>query len=387
MKINKFLLFLLFPGIVFSMFFAYGCSMKPDSTEVVEVFDRHSYKQMDISSLIKKYEAQGFSALPYFDERAAYYPPTWLPSVPSKDDEKANAGVGLVLWRYGNAVQAVAVFRGSPAYDAGIRAGDTITHINDISVSRMTDEQIQNAIYGIQGSLCRVRGMSRRGSPIQASLRREFGGMPIAWGFNIPGTKAGYVRIISFTKKSTSLVRAAMNDVLDGGASHVILDLRSNRAGSLAELSTVLSYFAPGGNSKLFSSASRHKGYSMTFFSKLKGSYYGYPYTILTNAETSSRGEIFAQALKEWGKGVRAITAGEKTAGDTAVTRGFTLKNGGIVRITVSKLFPPSDKDLDKIGVAPDLPISNRDILGEGREYPMALASSDSMLIAALKGF
>ncbi|MBO4555543.1 MAG: hypothetical protein J5706_02200, partial [Elusimicrobiales bacterium] len=297
------------------------------------------------------------------------------------------AGIGIILWRNKAQAEVVAVFRDSPAYFAGIRQGDIISHINDIPVSKKRDEQIQNAIYGSQGMLCRLRGTSKRGGILQASLRREFGGMPIAWGFNIPGTRAGYLRIISFSKKSTSLIRSAMNDVLDGGASHVIIDIRGNKAGSLAELSTVLSYFAPGGG-KLFSSSSRHKGYSMTFFSKLKGSYYGIPYTILTNSETSSRGEIFAQALKEWGGGVRTLTAGEKTAGDTAVTRGFTLKNGGVVRITVSKLFPPSNKDLDSRGVQPDIPVKlNAPVLGQGTEYPNALASDDALLKSALKGF
>lgn len=359
-----------------------GCSSKPDSAEIVEIFDRHSYQQVNIADLIKQYEKKGFSILPEFDENAAYYPKTWLPSVPSRDSEKDNAGTGLVLWR-GAKLYAVAVFRGSPAYEAGIRPGDVITSINDIEVSRMRDEQIQDALYGSHGMICRIGGVSSRGGMIRASLRREFGGMPIAWGFNIPGTRTGYVRIISFTKKSTSLIRSAMNNVLDAGADNVIIDLRGNRAGSLAELSTVLSYFAPGGG-KLFSSESRHKGYSMTFFSRLKGSYYGYPYTILTDGDTSSRAEIFAQALKEWGG---TVIVGGRTAGNTAVTRGFTLKNGGVVRITVSKLFPPSGRDIDNTGVSPDVSISHTAsaVLGKGTEYPAALASSDVLLKRAFK--
>jgi len=374
-------------AFLFSAFLIASCAIKPDSTEIVEVFDRHSYKQVNIAKLIKQYEQQGFSALSSFDENAAYYPKTWLPSVPSREDEKYNAGIGIILWRKKTDAEIVAVFRDSPAYLAGIRPGDQVSHINEIPISRMSDEQIQNAIYGSQGMLCRLRGTARRGGILQVSLRREFGGMPIAWGFNIPGTKAGYVRIISFSKNSTSLIRSAMNDVLDGGATHVIIDLRGSRAGSLAELSTVLSYFAPGGG-KLFSSSSRHKGYSMTFFSKLKGSYYGIPYTILTNSETSSRGEIFAQTLKEWGGGVRALTAGERTSGDTAVTRGFTLKNGGVVRITVSKLFPPSNKDLDRSGVQPDIPVKlNPSVAGHGAEYPAALASNDFLIKSAMNGF
>jgi len=355
--------------------FAVSCSRKPDSTEIVEIFDRHSYEQVNLANLIKQYEKNGFDALSAFDEKAAYYPKSWLPSIPSKDDEKNNAGVGLILWRSHAKLYAVSVFRGSPAYEAGIRAGDLITHVNDIEASHLSDDKIQSAIYGAQGAICRIRGISRNGAQIRASLRRDFGGMPIAWGFNIPGTRTGYVRIISFTKKSTSLIRSAMNDVLDNGASNVIIDLRGNRAGSLAELSTVLSYFAPGGG-RLFSSASRHKGYSMTFFSRLRGSYFGIPFTVLTDHNTSSRSEIFAQALKEWGG---TVIVGSQTAGNTAVTRGFTLKNGDVVRITVAKLFPPSNKDLDE-GIVPDMPVKAAIIPGADVEYPSALASSDILL-------
>lgn len=367
--------------MLFAAIFAVSCSNKVDSTEIVEIFDRHSYKQVNLANLIKQYDKTGFEALPAFDERAAYYPKSWLPAIPYREEEKNNAGIGLILWRTSRKLVVVSVFKGSPAYEAGIRAGDIITHINETEVKRMRNEQIQAAIYGSQGMLCRLRGINANGANIRASLRREFGGMPIAWGFNIPFSKTGYVRILSFTKKSTVFIRQAMNDVLDNGAQRIILDLRGNCSGSLAELSTALSYFAPGGG-KLFSSSSRHKGYSMAFLSKLKGSYYGIPYTILTDGVTSSRSEIFAEALKDWG-GAEII--GERTAGNTAVTRGFTLKNGGVVRITVSKLFPPSEKDLDDKGLMPDLPVQLKaTVLSNSVEYPQALASSDELIKKAI---
>ena len=107
--------------ILLSVILISSCSIKPDSTEIVDVFDRHSYKQVNIAKLIKQYEQQGFSALSSFDERASYYPKTWLPSVPSKEDEKNNAGIGIILWRNKAQAEVVAVFRDSPAYFAGIR--------------------------------------------------------------------------------------------------------------------------------------------------------------------------------------------------------------------------------------------------------------------------
>ena len=177
------------------------------------------------------------------------------------------------------------------------------------------------------------------------------------------------------------MIRSSMNDVLDMGADRVIIDLRGNRGGSLAELSTALSYFSPGGG-KLFTSMSRHKGYSMGFYSRLRGSYAGIPVVAVTDQETVSRAEIFISALREW-NGCSVL--GERTGGNVSATRGFTLKNGGIVRITVAKLFPPSGTDIDNVGVSPDIAVKTEaPAPGTVREFPPALASSDELINKAL---
>lgn len=363
------------------VFLMYGCFGKVDSSEIVSIFDRHSYAKVNLNKLSDEFKKYGFKALNEFDDRAAYYPKSWLPAAPSSSSEKINAGLGLTLWKSGKTVTVVSVFKGSPAFTAGIRTGDKITHINEISVANMTNSQIQSAIYGTAGISCRLRGVAKNKANIRVTLKREFGGMPIVWGFTIPGTELGYVRIISFSNKSSNMLRSAMNDVLDMGAKKVILDLRGNRGGSLAELSTVLSYFAPGGG-RLFSSMSRHKGYSMAFFSKKPGSYNGIPFTVLTDGDTISRAEIFASALREWGN---TVIVGSRTGGNISATRGFTLKNGSIVRITVAKLFPPSSVDLDNTGVIPDTMVrTDTAVIGAAKEYPSSLANDDELLAAVI---
>jgi carboxyl-terminal processing protease len=198
----------------------------------------------------------------------------------------------------------------------------------------------------------------------------------------IPGTKAGYMRAASFMTKASGRFKSSMNDLLDSGAKRIIIDLRGNKGGSLGELANVLGYFAPAAGT-LYSSASRHAGYRKVFTTDGPGSFAGVKVVLLTDPDTVSRAEIFAATLREWGN---AVIVGGTTAGNVAATRGFRLKSGAALRITVAKLQPPSGADLDGRGVEPDVKVAEATggAAGGFTEYPPGLASFDPVIRKAL---
>lgn len=359
---------------------AAGCGKPVDPSEIVNIFDRHSYAECDLKKLETSLEKSGPAELSKFDSHAMYFPSTWQPGPAVAGLGKA--GVGLTLWRSGEAAVVVGVFRGSPAEKAGMGVGDRILYIDDNPVADMSDADLAGVVYGSTGGACKLKGSARDGSSLQVTLKRTYGGMPIVWGFNIPGTQTGYLRVISFSNKSSGWMRTAMNDMLDNGAKKVIIDLRGNRGGSLAELSTALGYFAPQ-SCTLFSTVSRHAGYSRVFYSHGQGSYAGIKAVLLTDAATISRAEIFAAAMREWKTG---IIVGARTAGNVSTTRGFRLNTGGAMRLTVARLVPPSGEEIDGQGLLPDVavdaPAADPGVIVE---FPPAVASSDPVLKKALQ--
>ena len=292
------------------------------------------------------------------------------------------AGVGLVLWKAGGAFRVVKVFPGSPAQNAGIKAGDLVSSIDGKKISELPDAVVGAAVYGAPGGVFRFTGEKASGGPLNAGLKRELGGTPTVWGFNIPGTRRGYLRVISFSGRTSDRIRSEMNDLLDSGASEVIIDLRHNFGGSLEELAASLELFAPA-KGPVFKVVSRHPGYSKVFSAKGPGPFAGVKTLLLTDSGTFSRAEIFAAALKEWRS---ASVLGGVTAGNVSITRSFRLKDGGALRLSVARMLPPSGADLDGKGLAPDValdaqPPGSQPAIGE---FPPPVASADPLLRHAL---
>ncbi|OGS13827.1 MAG: hypothetical protein A2234_11340 [Elusimicrobia bacterium RIFOXYA2_FULL_58_8] len=364
-----------------------GCGKgQADPAEIVMVFDRHSYAECDLARLEESLRASGAAALSSFDPYALFFPPGERPQSGSFGGGKA--GAGLVLWRGGAAAVAVRVFPGSPAEAEGIRAGDVISSLDGQTVADLADPELAAALYGSAGGAFRVKGEKRLGGAINSTLKRSLGGMPTVWGFNIPGSRAGYLRIVNFSRNTTPRLKAEMNDLLDRGAARIIIDLRGNYGGSLEELSSSLALFAPCAG-PVFRAVSRHAGYSKVFSAGGPGPYAGLKPVILVDGKTISRAEIFAAALREWGG---ASIVGGVTAGSVSATRGFRLKGGAALRLTVARLLTPAGLDLEGKGLAPDIILGPTDGPGaadkEGgvfREFPAALASSDPVLLKVFK--
>ena len=350
-----------------------------DPAEITRVFARHSYAQCDLARLEEALRRPGQPDLTAFDANALFSPQGWRPAPGAVEPPKA--GTGMVLWKMATGAVVVKVFAGSPAEAAGIKAGDRIDLIDDTPVAAMTADAVRAALAGDTGGICQVAGKKPSGVEFKAALGRDFGAVPVVWGFNIPGTRAGYLRVFNFSGKTSDSVRAELDSLLDGGAQRVIIDLRGNYGGSLDELARTLALFAPRAG-KVFSAVSRHAGYSKVFLADGSGPYSGVKTLLLADAGTVSRAEVFAATLREWGG---AVLVGGATGGNVSATRSFQLANGAALRITVAHLLTPSGEDLDGKGLVPDVPVQG----GAQREkkflpLPDPLASADEVLIKAL---
>jgi len=129
-----------------------------------------------------------------------------------------------------------------------------------------------------------------------------------------------------------------------------IIDLRNNPGGLLTQAVNITDFFLDNG--EIVSTKGRKLIETRKFFAKRGDGIKGKPIIVLINGGSASASEIFAGALKDH---KRAIILGENTYGKGSVQSIIPLKNGGGMRLTISKYYLPSGKSISDVGVIPDI--------------------------------
>ena len=163
--------------------------------------------------------------------------------------------------------------------------------------------------------------------------------------------KNGYLRLKSFNENSDeqllkNIKEFEKNNKLVG----YILDLRNNPGGLLTQAISVSDFFLNDG--EIVSTKGRKISETRRFFSKKGDSINGKPLIVIINTGSASAAEIVSGALKDH---KRAIILGERSYGKGSVQSIIPLKNGGGLRLTISKYYLPSGNSISEVGVLPDI--------------------------------
>ena len=163
--------------------------------------------------------------------------------------------------------------------------------------------------------------------------------------------KIGYLRLKQFNENSDKqlskhIKKFEKNNKLNG----YILDLRNNPGGLLTQAISVTDFFLDGG--EIVSTKGRKISETRRFFSNKGDSIDGKPLIVMINNGSASASEIVSGALKDH---KRAIILGETSYGKGSVQSIIPLKNGGGIRLTISKYYLPSGKSISEVGVLPDI--------------------------------
>ena len=161
----------------------------------------------------------------------------------------------------------------------------------------------------------------------------------------------GYIRLKSFNENSDkqflkSLKKFEKNSKIKG----YVLDLRNNPGGLLTKAINITDFFLVFG--EIVSTKGRNISETRKFFAKKGDEVGGKPIVVLINNGSASASEIFAGALKDH---KRAIILGENSYGKGSVQSIIPLRNGGGIRLTISKYYLPSGKSISEVGVTPDI--------------------------------
>ena len=163
--------------------------------------------------------------------------------------------------------------------------------------------------------------------------------------------KIGYLRLKSFNENSDEqLFKKINNFEKKNELTGYILDLRNNPGGLLTQAISITDFFLNDG--EIVSTKGRKISETRRFFSKKGDGINGKPLIVITNNGSASASEIVSGALKDH---KRAIILGERSYGKGSVQSIIPLRNGGGLRLTISKYYLPSGKSISEVGVLPDI--------------------------------
>lgn len=278
------------------------------------------------------------------------------------------AGVGMEVAIQNNILTVVTPIDDSPAFTAGILAGDQVLQINDTPTKDLTVMQAINLIRGEAGSIVKIMVM-RKGfdKPRDFTITRAL--------ITVKSVKyrqledgIGYLRITSFQTNTSDQVEEALNALgsrrykLKG----LVLDLRNNPGGLLDQSVKVADKFLD--NDPIISVKGRAADSEFKHIGKTLGTHPPYPIIILINRGSASAAEILAGSLHAHGK---AVLAGEKTFGKGTVQTIYTLTDGSGLKLTTSRYYLPSGMPVSG-GITPDVVLAEK----EGEDYPLAVAQT-----------
>ena len=166
-----------------------------------------------------------------------------------------------------------------------------------------------------------------------------------------------YIRLKSFNENSDNqLIKKVKDFEKRNNPKGYVIDVRNNPGGLLTQAIRITDFFLDDG--EIVSTRGRKKSETRKFFARSGDGIYGKPLIILINNGSASASEILAGALKDH---KRAIILGENSYGKGSVQSIIPLKNGGGMRLTISRYYLPSGKSISEVGVLPDILVEEKD--------------------------
>jgi carboxyl-terminal processing protease len=245
------------------------------------------------------------------------------------------------------AMVIVSPLDGSPAEEAGLRAGD---HILAIDGTSTTGESVSSLVFLVRGEAGTdvTLTVGRGDEELDIEITRAVIDLQEVRS-ELLDDGAGYIRLTSFTDRATDLFRDALSSLLEQGATGIVLDLRGNPGGYIVAAQGIGSQFVPQGE-LLFTVESGDDVQEWRSETGVLQS--DVPVVVLVDGGSASASEIVAAALQETG---RATIVGQPTFGKNTVQVWNDLPNGGGLRLTTDRWFTPNHSSVAPDGVQPDV--------------------------------
>ncbi|HEY3070969.1 MAG TPA: S41 family peptidase [Gaiellaceae bacterium] len=267
---------------------------------------------------------------------------------------RSYSGVGLTVEPARAGLLVTSAIRG-PARKAGVRRGDIIVRIDGHPAGKLTFDQSLNLIKGEKGTVVHLLVRRPHGGRRRFTVVRQEIAVPSLRSriVRFHKKKLGYIRLLSFPDSTADRLNDATAALVRRGAGGIVLDLRDNPGGLLAQAVRAVSVFIEDGVVCTISGLHQDE----TVYEVTGGATYPrLPLVVLVNRGSASAAEIVAAALQDHS---RALVVGLRTYGKASVQSIRPLSNGTALKLTTAMYRTPAGRDLTGRGVRPKVRVGD----------------------------
>ena len=315
-------------------------------SDVIEMVQREYVDEVDSKELIQK-AIQGM--VQSLDPHSSLLPKEAFEDL-QIDTKGKFTGIGIHITLQDGFVTVISPIEDTPAYRAGIEAGDRIIKVDGNKVRDL--REAVNMMRGPKGTKVEVT-IIREGvkEPMAFELVRDV--IPVQSVKYLPLKPGyGYARVSNFTGNTTQDLETALKS-LEGGEvplKGLVLDLRNNGGGLLNQAIQVTDLFLDQG--QILSIKGRYPKNTKNYNATVSDPVRPYPLIVLINGGSASASEIVAGALQDQ---KRALILGTTSFGKGSVQTVETLRDGSGLKLTIARYFTPSGRSIQAKGIEPDI--------------------------------
>ena len=269
-------------------------------------------------------------------------------------------GIGIEITMEDGFVKIITPIDDTPAQKAGLKAGDLVIEVQDVSLKDKSLNDAVKLMRGDPGTKVKIKILREKAKqPLDFELTRQ---IIVSKGIK---TKVfhgdiGYLRLSSFQSNSTTNVRNAIYELRKETGkmmSALILDLRNNPGGVLGAAVGISDLFLESG--KIVYTKGRTNNSDLEYFANSEDVLEGLPLYVLINGGSASASEIVAGALQDH---KRADIYGEKSFGKASVQSIQEMIDGSALKLTTARYYTPNDRNIHGNGIEPDVKIEFKEI-------------------------
>jgi carboxyl-terminal processing protease len=262
-------------------------------------------------------------------------------------------GLGITIGMKNDVLTVIAPIEDTPAWRAGIKAGDRILKVDGEPTKDMSVENAVKRMRGVPGTSVTISVMREEFKEAKDFvIVRDIIKLKSVKS-RVIDTTVGYVRITSFQERTDADLEQALaalwaqNPALKG----IVLDLRNNPGGLLDQAVLVSGSFLEKGRLVVYTKG-RKANNNVEYKVRGGGGRTAFPMVVLVNHGSASASEIVAGALQDWG---RAVILGVDTFGKGSVQTVVPLEDGSGLRLTTAKYYTPKGRSIQNTGIKPDI--------------------------------
>lgn len=280
-------------------------------------------------------------------------------------------GIGVYVIYQNNVIEIISVMPDSPALEAGLQPGDLVVAVEGVSVEELGYTTAVNKMKGEAGTVANFT-ILRDGVTRDYSIKRGYvNEQTVMSRVYSEDSTVGIIKIVSFDKKTPEQFKAACEELLSGGCTRLVFDVRYNPGGDLDAITAVLDYLLPEGPIVRIVDAEGKEEVISSDAEELD-----VPMVVLCNGSTASAAELFSCALQDYGK---AELVGTQTYGKGTMQTIIRLPDNTGLGISYRMYDPPYSENYEGKGVTPDYEVELDESLADKNIYKITDAEDNQL--------